>query len=100
MNTKTYAILQWLKREDGGRTLPPVGPCHFSVAWFPEFGKKWEEDMWSLRIEFITHPDDTLTHNVKVSFLADADKAPDYLHPNSLFELYEGRRLVAKGKII
>jgi len=98
MNTKANAILQWIKKEKGGRTLPPVGPCHFSIAWFPEFGKKWEEDMWSFRIEFITYPDDTLTHNVKVSFLAD--DAPDYLHPNCHFELFEGRCLVALGTVL
>jgi len=101
MNTKVNAVLQWVTKEDGGRTLPPTGPCFFAVSRFPEYEnlEKWEREAWSLRIEFITHPDDTLAHNVKISFLADEDKAPDYLHPNCLFELYEGRKLVAKGKV-
>ena len=97
-NTKANAILQWLRPEAGGRMFSPTGPYYFPTAWFPEFGKKWEDDMWSLRVEITTPPDDTLTHNVKISFLAD--EAPDYLQPNSLFEVFEGRRLVAKGKVI
>ena len=96
MNTKANAILQWIKKEDGGRTLPPTGPCFFAVGWFPEYEKR-EEEAWSLRIEFITLPDTTLTHNVKVSFLVD--EAPNLLQSNCLFELYEGRKLVAKGKV-
>jgi len=51
-----------------------------------------------MKIEFINSPDDSLTHNVKVSFLAD--NAPNLFQPNSLFELYEGRKLIAKGKIL
>jgi hypothetical protein len=100
MNKKVNATLQWLKREDGGRVLPPTGPCFLTVGRFPEYEslEKWEREAWSLRIEFITQPDETLTHNVKVSYLMD--EAPDYLHPNSLFELYEGRKLVARGKVI
>ena len=96
MNKKVNAVLQWVKREDGGRSLTPTGPCFFAVAWFPEYEKR-EEEAWSLRIEFMTPPDASLTQNVKVSFLFD--EAPDLLEQNCLFELYEGRKLVARGKV-
>ena len=97
MNKKVNALLQWIKREDGGRMLPPTGPCFYAVGWFPEYEKRHEE-AWSLKIEFISQPDDSLTQKVKVSFLFD--EAPDLLHPNCIFELYDGRKLVATGKIV
>ena len=97
---KANAILQWLRPEEGGRILPPAGPCFFAVGRVPEFEpiEKWEKEAWTLKIQFITQPDDTLTHNVKVSFLMD--EAPDYLRSNCLFELYEGKKIIAKGKVL
>ena len=100
MNKKVNAVLQWVKKEDGGRELPPTGPCFFIVGRVPEYEsfEKWKKEAWTFKIEFITQPDETLTHNVKISYLMD--EAPCYLHLNCLFELYEGYKLVAKGKVI
>jgi hypothetical protein len=95
MKNVMEANLQWRKSEEGGRQSPPPGPRYSSVAWFEDQKESWRKEAWSLVIEIAEPPDDSLSHRVRVSFLADG---PDeLLRPGRVFELMEGRRAVAKG---
>jgi hypothetical protein len=55
--------------------------------------------VWSLVVEFLDRPDETLCHLAKVHFLVE--HAPSgWLEEGSQFELLEGLRLVAKGTVV
>lgn len=82
-----------------GRQIPPPGPKYSTVARFEHQKEQWLKEAWSLVIEFIEQPDQSLSHRVKVSFLADEAPA-EMLAKGSVFELMEGPHAVAKGTVI
>jgi hypothetical protein len=89
----------WVKKEAGGRDSPPPGPRYSTVARFEEEKNKWPDEAWSLVIEFNDPPDESLCVIADVSLL-NPDGPIRLLHPGSVFELYEGRRLVARGEVL
>jgi len=99
MSKKVDANLQWIEPENGGRQVPPSGPKYSTVARFENQKEQWLKEAWSLVIEFTEQPDATLSHRVKVSFLAD-DAPTEMLDKGSVFELMEGPRAVAKGTVL
>jgi hypothetical protein len=81
------AKIQWITAEEGGRQSPPLGPKYTTVARFEDEGDVWLE-----------LPDATLSHRVRVSFLAEQGPA-NLLVIGSVFELMEGNKSVARGVI-
>lgn len=93
------AKIDWVPATQGGRQSPPPGPRYITVARFQEAWNDWPREAWSLIVEFESGSDDPLSTLAKVRFLAP--NGPEHLlHPGSLFELYEGRQLVAKAQVV
>ena len=99
MATTKRAIIDWLSAEQGGRRSgPPFGPDYAAPAKFLAHA-----DMWLVQ-DF-----DLLVHKVECiggpsKWLADVrfriDEAPnEWMTPQADFELYEGKRCVARGRI-
>ena len=92
------AQIEWLTEKEGGRLSPPSGPRYITVARFADEKEKYPAEAWSLVLEFKAPSDDPQSMIAEVHFLAN--DAPTYLLYNgSLFELFEGRKLVARGRI-
>jgi hypothetical protein len=98
-NKSVQAKVCWLKEQDGGRKAPPPGPRYSTVARFGEEEDKWPQEAWSLVLEFSGPPDESLCMIADVSLL-NPDGPTRLLHPGSIFELFEGRRLVARGEVL
>jgi hypothetical protein len=99
MTTTKRAIIEWMSAEQGGRDNgPPFGPDYAAPAKFLAHAEKWHLEAWDL-----------LVHKVECvggqdKWLADVrfrvDEAPhEWLTPHADFELYEGKRCVARGRI-
>jgi hypothetical protein len=99
MSTSKRAIIEWLLADEGGRTNgPPFGPDYAAPAKFLAHADTWLSEAWDL-----------LVH--KVDGIGDSDKwiadvrfrvgnAPhEWLVDGAEFELYEGKRCVARGRI-
>jgi hypothetical protein len=93
------AIIDWISSEEGGRRSgPPFGPDYAAPAKFMEHADAWLLGSWDLlvhQVELLGGPN---------KWLADVqfrrDEAPhDWLIPDAVFELYEGKRCVARGTI-
>jgi hypothetical protein len=93
------AELQWRSRNEGGRSAVPSGPQYITVARFNSQGDNWEHSAWSLVVEFFMPPDTSLRHRVKVHFLMK-DAPKELLSAGSEFDLMEGARPVAHGRIL
>jgi len=98
-NKSVKARVCWIKEEDGGRRSPPSGPRYSTVARFEDEKDTWLKEAWSLVLEFSGPPDESLCMATDVGFLSE-DGPMRLLHPGSIFELYEGRRLVARGEVL
>jgi hypothetical protein len=100
MTDQVHAMIRWMPRERGGRTVPPTGPSYTTVARFEDDRDRWPDEAWSVVVEFI-RPYGTGGDAVwaKVRFLADGAPA-EWLVPGARFELCEGRRVVAKGVVL
>lgn len=98
MPQKIKAELHWLKPEEGGRRQLPSGPKYVTVARFAGQEKTWTKETWSLVVEFIEAPDKAFDHRVHVSFLANGPA--EYLQTGKTFELMEGAKPVAHGRIL
>jgi hypothetical protein len=96
---KMKSRICWLTKEAGGREEPPTGPRYSTVARFAERRDQWPHEAWSLVIEFIEAPDDSLCTVAMVGLL-NPDGPTELLHHGSAFELFEGYRLVARGEIL
>jgi len=94
------ASIRWLTESEGGRQCPPPdGSRYITVARFEDEKEKYPQEAWSLVVENIESVDSGGLTIGDVRFLVD--DAPDYLlHEGSVFELYEGRNMVAKGQIL
>lgn len=99
INNAVKARVCWLKEEEGGRKFPPPGPRYSTVAKFEDEKDTWLKEAWSLVLEFSGSPDESLCMTTDVRFLSE-DGPMRLLHPGSKFELYEGRRLVARGEVL
>jgi hypothetical protein len=93
------AELQWLRPEEGGRSAPPPGPTYTAVARLEALADSWPGEAWSIVAEWHKPPDEHLRTRANMRFLLKS--GPEHLlAPGSNFELYEGRRLVARGRVL
>jgi hypothetical protein len=99
MTNQATARIQWVSPTAGGRKEFPIGPKYATVARFKSQGSDWINDAWSLVIEFISPVSDDLSLLAKVKFLAE-DAPLSWLKDGAEFELLEGYKVVAYGKII
>jgi hypothetical protein len=99
MNKVVKAEVNWVPIEAGGRKSPPPGPRYITVARFEDDKDKYPKEAWSLVLEFSDLPNDSLSVVADVRFLAE-DAPVQLLHKGSMFELYEGHKLVATGKVL
>jgi hypothetical protein len=97
------AVVDWMPKDQGGRSQPPVGvgaPPYASIVRFTDTEETWPPPVaWSLVVE----RDETLSEPFRwiacVHFLVD--KAPhESLRPGREFDLYEGGKCVAHGRIL
>lgn len=93
------AKVSWVPIEAGGRKSPPPGPRYVTVARFDDDKNKYPKEAWSLVLEFSDVPDDSLSVVADVRFLVE-DAPVRLLRQGSTFELYEGRKLVARGIVL
>ena len=96
---KAKAKVCWLRKEQGGRDHPPPGPRYSTVARFEDEKEKYPREAWSLILEFSEPTDEKLCHIADVRLLNPEGPAR-LLHPGSVFELFEGSRLVAWGEVL
>ncbi len=89
----------WVKEEAGGRKSPPPGPRYITVARFEDDKDNWPNEAWSLVLEFGGVPSESLCVLADVSFLVP-DAPAELLHQGSIFELFEGHQLVARGEVL
>jgi hypothetical protein len=99
MNKKVKSRICWVKKEEGGRESPPSGPRYSTAARFEDERVKWPHEAWSLLLEFDGVPDESLCIIAEVSLL-NPDGPIRLLHSGSIFELFEGNRLVARGEVL
>jgi hypothetical protein len=98
-NKSVKAKICWITKEAGGRESPPPGPRFSTVARFEDLKDKWPEEAWSVVVEFTEPPDESLCVIADVSLL-NPQGPTNLLRPGSMFELFEGHRLVARGKVL
>ncbi|HYG09038.1 MAG TPA: hypothetical protein VD835_03585 [Pyrinomonadaceae bacterium] len=99
MNKVVKAKVSWVPAEAGGRMSPPPGPRYITVARFEDDKDSYPKEAWSLVLEFSGLPDNSLNVIADVRFLVE-DAPVQLLHQGSIFELYEGYRLVARGEVL
>jgi len=99
--TRARAIVEWVPQNQGGRRQPPTGtgPRPYStVVRFTD--APWpEETSWSLVVEMDPALSETYRWIADVHFLVP--EAPHHcLRQGKEFELYEGKKCVARGRIL
>ncbi len=93
------AVIQWVPKELGGRrTGRPLGPGYCAPAKFLAHADSWEVECFDLavdKIKCLGGPDRWLA---EVHFRIE-DGPHEWLVDRAEFELYEGKRCVARGRI-
>lgn len=97
--TTRLARITWLKPEEGGRRLPPSGPRYSAPARFEGQTAGPEGANWSLVVDLKSHPPGGADWIAEVRYLV-ADAPHELLLLGARFELYEGKKCVARGVII
>ncbi|MHB1422454.1 MAG: hypothetical protein ACYC3I_04495 [Gemmataceae bacterium] len=93
------ARITWLTPEEGGRRTPPSGPRYSTPARFEGQAPGPEGANWSLVVDRMSQPLGSADWIAEVRFLVD--EAPhELLLLGARFELYEGKKCVARGVII
>jgi hypothetical protein len=100
MSKSVLAKIYWVPPEEGGRTALPTGKTYATMSRFPEDLGAWLQEAWSIVLEFEAPPSAQGNPSIaRARFLAE--KAPvDRLQPGRVFELYEGKKKVAKAEIV
>ena len=91
---------EWVRPEDGGRSVLPSGDGqpYATVVRFAGYNGPWPPtDAWSLVIEKVL-ASDPYTWEAEVRFLVD-DAPTGLLTNGRSFELYEGLKRVAVGTL-
>ena len=101
MITKRVSI-EWIPESQGGRAKPPLGagePPYSTVVHFP--GEPWPhpDGSWSLVIRKNVPLSGEYQWVADVHYLVD-DAPHESLRVGREFELYEGNKCVARGRII
>jgi hypothetical protein len=96
------AVVDWIPKADGGRSKPPLGvgiPAYATEVRFIDDPWPPAGASWSLVIVKREPLSSDLRWTADVHFLVD--EAPhDSLREGREFELYEGNKCVARGRII
>jgi hypothetical protein len=96
------AKIQWKRSQDGGRTSPPLGigsPSYATLVKFSDGRSPWSLGTWSLVVEKNPNQSTDYEWIAKVHFLVP--EAPHHeLTPGRDFELYEGKKCVATGRLL
>ena len=96
MKTRMEAYVSWVPFEKGGREKPlPQSTKYCPIIIFPNEEMK---GTWSAEI-LINSMNDNNKAFIDLSFLSP-DAPFELLKPGAEFELYEGKKLVARGVII
>jgi hypothetical protein len=97
--TSRLARITWLTPEEGGRRVPPSGPRYIAPARFEDQPPGAEGANWSLVVDLVSRPPGSADWLAEVRYLVD--EAPhELLRLGASFELYEGKKCVARGAII
>lgn len=99
MNKTVKARVCWLSQEKGGREAPPIGCKYSTVAYFDDSEEIWPKGAWSIVLENVERADELNCVIADLHFLVECGPI-EFLHPGSIFHVYEGRRKVAFGKVI
>jgi hypothetical protein len=97
--TRYLAKIKWLSPSEGGRNSIPSGPKYIAPSRFGQDIDDRDEQAWSLVVNYVSKPNKELEHTAHVHFLIK-DAPENLLIIGNAFGLYEGHRLVAKGKIL
>lgn len=93
------AVICWMEDKDGAPEGSTTGRRYVGVARFEGEARKWPNEAWSLVADFKGSPDGSHCVMADVHFLAP--DGPAYLLAiGNKFELFEGRRCVARGEIL
>jgi len=97
------AVVEWIPKGQGGRSQPPAGvgsPPYATVVRFSDANEPWPPPTaWSLVVEKREELSELYRWIADVHFLMNG--APhDSLRYGRAFELYEGNKLVARGRIL
>jgi hypothetical protein len=97
------ALVEWIPKEQGGRSLLPAGvgsPPYATVVRFVDDREPWPPPVaWSLVVEKDEMLSEPYRWIANVHFSMN-DAPHDSLRHGRAFELYEGNKLVARGTIL
>jgi hypothetical protein len=97
--TTWLARITWLTPEEGGRRHPPPGPRYSAPARFEGQTPGAEGANWSLVVDLVSRPPGSTDWIAEVRYLVD--EAPhELLRLGACFEVYEGKKCVARGVLI
>lgn len=97
--TTRLARVTWLTPEEGGRSVPPTGPRYSAPVRFEGQAAGAEGANWSLVIDLQSHPPGSADWIAEVRFLVE-DAPQELLRLGASFELYEGKKRVARGILV
>ncbi len=99
MDTRRASI-HWIPVGDGGRHAPPPGPTYSTVARFTALADRWPHEAWSVVLGINEPADGGGRMTATIRMLA-GDAAPrGLLDAGSTFDLFEGSRCVAQGRVL
>lgn len=100
--TRKQALIEWLPKEDGGRSKPPPGVASPAYSTEVRFigGPGWPAgEAWSLVVTKRQELGSESRWLADVHFLVQ-DAPQEYLEEGRRFELLEGSKCVARGRIL
>lgn len=93
------ANIEWISPEEGGRASPPTGPRYSAPVQFLNAADTWPDVAWDLVVDMIACIGGPERWLADVHFRVEA--APQQRLADGVeFQLYEGRRCVARGHVI
>src|SRR5262245_57834680 len=99
MNPNAKASITWIPEVEGGRAKPPYGGDRYVTIVRFDQDQSWPEQAWSLVLEL--QPGETKGLKTEGTIYFLVEQAPHHLlRPGQEFGLYEGRRLVARGRVV
>ena len=101
MKKTARAKISWIPYTEGGRKHPPEGERYSTVVHFKDDSDEWPEQVWSLVVSFDKVESQDYQTDATVWFLAHnhPDVPNHFLEAGNEFELLEGGKVVARGKI-
>lgn len=97
------ALIEWIPKELGGRTKPPAGsdsPPYSPEIRFIDGGESWPTgEAWSLAVVKQRELNNEYQWLAEVRFLSP-DAPHGTIREGRIFELKEGNKTVARGRIL